>query len=307
MIRTWASTKARALDKLDLALLVAEGGGEAVRRACREGKLRGSTRHVPEAAGLVQANLVAVPRRWARRFYEFCERNQRACPLLDVVAWEPSPRGLASSGSGEEKWGTRLARNADVRTDCPKYRVFRRGSPPTDAFGHDLASEWESNDAVGFLLGCSFSWEQRLLDEGVVDLNDPAGNRNVPMYRTSVPNAASGPFKGNLVVSFRRFSPAHARRAEEITSEYPSAHSAPVHAGDPRGLGITDLARPDFGDAPSLATLGHSVNLFWACGVTPQAALEGAVRSGEVEWAATHAPGCMFVTDVASSAQREHG
>jgi uncharacterized protein YcsI (UPF0317 family) len=68
-------------------------------------------------------------------------------------------------------------------------------------------------------------------------------------------------------------------------------HGAPVHLGDPSLIGIADLSRPDYGDA--VAVHDDEIPVFWACGVTPQAALENA----RLPLAITHAPGCMLVTD----------
>jgi uncharacterized protein YcsI (UPF0317 family) len=71
----------------------------------------------------------------------------------------------------------------------------------------------------------------------------------------------------------------------------PAVHGAPVHVGHPRALGIGDLGEPDFGD-PVDAEPGD-VPVFWACGVTPQAAL----MASRPPFAITHAPGHMFVSD----------
>ncbi|MDE2121963.1 MAG: DUF1445 domain-containing protein, partial [Betaproteobacteria bacterium] len=81
-------------------------------------------------------------------------------------------------------------------------------------------------------------------------------------------------------------------RAIQITSRFPSVHGAPVHFGDPQAIGITDLARPDYGDAVPIEP--GEVPVFWACGVTPQAALAQA----RADLCITHAPGYMLVTDV---------
>ena len=80
--------------------------------------------------------------------------------------------------------------------------------------------------------------------------------------------------------------------AVRITSRYPAVHGAPVHVGDPAGLGITDLSAPDFGDAVEVPQ-GH-LPVFWACGVTPQAA----IMESRPPLAITHAPGHMLITDL---------
>jgi uncharacterized protein YcsI (UPF0317 family) len=111
------------------------------------------------------------------------------------------------------------------------------------------------------------------------------------MYRTSVPCRPAGRFAGPLVVSMRPFPAAQAAEAARVTARFPGVHGAPVHAGDPRALGIADLGRPDWGD-PVPVRAGE-VPVFWACGVTPQAV----VAESKPPLAITHAPGCMFICD----------
>ena len=141
-----------------------------------------------------------------------------------------------------------------------------------------------------FVLGCSFSFEEALLAAGL-PLRHVALGRNVSMYRTSLPTAPAGPFSGPTVVSMRPFTPADAERAAAITARYPRVHGAPIHSGDPAAIGIADLGAPDYGDPVEIAP--GEVPVFWACGVTPQAALQAA----GIDFCITHAPGCMLVTD----------
>ena len=72
---------------------------------------------------------------------------------------------------------------------------------------------------------------------------------NVPMYRTNIPCVPAGVFRGPLVVSMRPLKPADAIRAVQITSRFPSVHGAPVHLGFPASIGISDIGKPDYGDA----------------------------------------------------------
>ena len=247
--------------------------GADVRRACRAGELTGQTSGL--APGFAQANLVILPREFAFDFLQFCRRNPKPCPLLDVTeAGDPVPALLAP--------------DADLRTDLPRYRVWERGElvdEPTEISRH-----WRG-DLVGFLIGCSFTFETALLRAGVPVRHIELGG-NVPMYRTNVPCEPAGPFHGPLVVSMRPLRPADAIRAVQITSRYPGVHGAPVHIGLPERIGITDLSCPDFGDPVAVA--GDELPVFWACGVTPQAVLMAA----RPPLAITHSPGCMFVTDV---------
>lgn len=244
----------------------------ALRHAIRAGRHRDHT--VGLAPGRVQGNLVILPRALADDFLRFCQRNPRPCPVLAVT--EPGDPRVPEMGE-----------DIDLRTDVPRYRVWRDGALAQEV--DDLRTIWQ-DDLVGFVLGCSFSFEQALLDDGI-PLRHVAQGRNVAMYRTRIATAPAGRFSGPLVVSMRPMTPAHAIRAIQITSRFPSVHGAPVHFGDPAAIGIDDLARPDYGDPVDV--LAGEVPVFWACGVTPQAALLAAKPALCI----THAPGCMLVTD----------
>jgi uncharacterized protein YcsI (UPF0317 family) len=247
--------------------------GAAVRAAARAGELTGPTPGL--ARGRVQANLVVLPRELAFDFLLFCQRNPKPCPLLDVTEpGDPEPRLVAPG--------------ADLRTDLPRYRVWRHGElaeEPTD-----VRSSWR-DDLVGFLIGCSFTFENALLEAGVPVRHIEQG-RNVPMYRTNIACRPAGRFRGPLVVSMRPLTPAQAIEATRICGRFPQVHGTPVHFGEPAVIGIADIARPDYGDAVEIRP--GEVPVFWACGVTPQAALVEA----RPPFAITHQPGCMFVTDV---------
>jgi len=248
-----------------------EAPGE-VRAAIRAGEWTGPTAGL--APEYTQANLVVLPEADAFGFLRFCLRNPKPCPVLEVC--EPgSPEPVA------------LAPGADVRTDLPAYRVWRDGELAEERA--DVRELWRE-DLVAFLIGCSFTFERALLAEGVPVRHLEQGV-NVPMYRTSQACAPAGRFSGPLVVSMRPMTPPQAQRAAEITARYPDVHGAPVHAGDPAELGIEDLAAPDYGDPVELRD--GEIPVFWACGVTPQAA---AVAS-RPELMITHAPGHMFITD----------
>jgi uncharacterized protein YcsI (UPF0317 family) len=244
-----------------------------VRGRARSGELTGPTPGL--AMGYVQANLVVVPQALAFDFLLFCQRNPKPCPLLDVT--EP--------GCHEPRL---VAPGADLRIDVPRYRVYQSGELVDEPA--DLHAWWR-NDLVGFLLGCSFTFENALLQAGLPLRHLEAGC-NVPMYRTNLACRPAGVFRGPLVVSMRPLTPVQAIRAVQVCSRFPRAHGAPVHLGDPEAIGIRDLNRPDFGDAVALRP--GEVPVFWACGVTPQAvAME--VRPPLL---LTHKPGHMFVTDL---------
>jgi uncharacterized protein YcsI (UPF0317 family) len=112
------------------------------------------------------------------------------------------------------------------------------------------------------------------------------------MYRTSIQTQRAGRFHGPLVVSMRPMKPADAIRAVQITTRLPAVHGAPVHLGYPEALGIADIAKPDYGDAVPVER--GELPVFWACGVTPQAAIAAA----KIRFAITHAPGYMLATDL---------
>lgn len=224
--------------------------------------------------GFAQANLIALPRDWAFDMLLFAERNRQPVPLLDVT----------DAGAT----GTALATGADLRTDLPRYRVWHDGElvdEPTD-----VTAEWR-DDLVAFLIGCSFTFESALLAADVPIRNIEA-RRNVSMYRTSTACRPAGRLAGPLVVSMRPIPAERVADAVRITARMPDVHGSPVHIGAPDRLGITDLQHPDYGDAPVIHD--GDVPVFWACGVTPQAA----VLASRPPFAITHAPGHMFITDV---------
>jgi uncharacterized protein YcsI (UPF0317 family) len=245
---------------------------KAVRLACRGASFTGPT--AGRAPGFAQANLVVLPLDAAEAFHEFCLRNPKPCPLLGVS--RPGDPRLPALGI-----------DLDIRTDLPRYRIWRNGvsvDQPTD-----IVDLWR-DDLVAFAIGCSFGFEAALQDAGI-RLRHIDQGINVAMYRTNIACAPAGPFAGPMVVSMRPLRPADAIRAVEITARLPQAHGAPVHIGLPDLIGITDLTRPDYGDA--VAIHDDELPVFWACGVTPQAVMHAARQP----FAITHAPGCMLVTD----------
>jgi uncharacterized protein YcsI (UPF0317 family) len=230
------------------------------------------------APGYVQCNLVILPVDWADDFLRFCQLNPKPCPLI-AVAREPGSYGLPELGE------------LDVRSDVPAYRQFVNGELVAEH--HDIRELWR-DDLVTFALGCSFSFEEALLADGL-EVRNISNGVNVPMYRTNIPCGSAGRFSGDLVVSMRPFRAADAIRSIQICTRFPSVHGAPVHLGDPTLIGIDDLAQPDFGDAVPVD--GDELPVFWACGVTPQVALANA----RPPLAITHSPGCMLITDLRNS------
>ncbi|GLW10655.1 UPF0317 protein [Microtetraspora sp. NBRC 13810] len=223
--------------------------------------------------GWTQANLLAVPRALAYDLLLFAQRNPKSCPVLDV------------GDPGEHRTGIFAG---DLRTDLPGYRVYENGVPVAEVA--DVRDVWRA-DLVPFLIGCSFTFEDALIQAGVPIRHIDQGV-NVPMYVTSVPCRPAGGLSGPMVVSMRPVPAALVATAIRVTSRYPALHGAPVHAGDPAEIGVTDLHRPDFGDPVEVGP--GEIPLFWACGVTPQAA----VMASGVPFAIGHLPGHMAITDV---------
>jgi uncharacterized protein YcsI (UPF0317 family) len=225
------------------------------------------------APDYVQGNLCILPRDAALEFAAFCQRNPKPCPLIGMGA--PGDPTLPDLGE------------IDIRTDVPRYRVFKDGKladEPTD-----IRKYW-ADDLVTFVLGCSFSFERPILEAGI-RLQHFDRDTVVPMYRTNIQCTPAGRFRGPMVVSMRPMTPADAIRAIQITSRFPAVHGAPVHLGLPESIGIADIAKPDWGD-PARFEPGQ-LPVFWACGVTPQAAIEAARPSLCI----THKPGSMLITD----------
>jgi uncharacterized protein YcsI (UPF0317 family) len=247
--------------------------GKELREQARNGLWSKPTAGV--APGYAQANLVVLPRDFAFEFFLFCQRNPKPCPILDVTdAGDPEP--------------LRVAPGADLRRDLPLYRVYR--SDQTFSEVTDILSLWGS-ESVGFLLGCSFTFDHALMAAGIVPRHIEEA-RNVPMYRTNIATTPAGRFRGPLVVSMRPMTPAQAEVATRLSAAFPQSHGGPVHVGNPAAIGIASLDCSDYGESVSVRS--GEVPVFWACGVTPQAALAAA----GINMVITHAPGHMFVTDI---------
>ncbi len=246
-----------------------------LRRKIRAGEHTGNTSGL--APGFVQCNIVILPAACAHDFLHFCQLNPKPCPLLAVG--DPGNPTLPALGQ------------IDIRTDLPGYRVFRDGLVTEEVT--DITALWRA-DLVTFALGCSFSFEEALLADGLEVRNITQG-LNVPMYCTNIDCATAGPFSGKMVVSMRPFLARDAIRAIQICTRFPAVHGAPIHLGNPALIGIVDLARPDYGDAVHIKAT--EIPLFWACGVTPQVALAAA----RLPLAITHSPGCMLITDMRNS------
>ena len=266
MMASLARTETAARDTADLSPSV------AARHACRSG-MAATTAGV--ANGFVQGNLAILPEKLAASFHRFCQLNPKPCPIIGM------------SDVGDPRIPA-LGIDLDIRTDLPRYRVWRDGEvveEPTDIMAH-----WR-DDLIAFVIGCSYSFEEALLADGL-PIRHIERNVRVPMFRTNIACSAAGPFAGPMVVSMRPFKPADAIRAVQVTSRFPSVHGAPVHLGHPHAIGIADINKPDYGDPVPVEA--DEIPVFWACGVTPQSVIAAA----KLPFAITHAPGLMLVTDL---------
>lgn len=227
-----------------------------------------------QAPGYIQANLMIVPQAQAFDFLLFCQRNPKPCPLVEVL----------DAGQREPT----CAPGANLATDLPGYRVYRNGEFVDER--SDISALWQK-DFVSFLIGCSFSFEDAVIREGV-PLRHVAQGCNVAMYKTNIACVPAGPFHGEMVVSMRPIKSRDVAKVVEVSGRFALAHGAPLHIGNPEHIGIRDLTQPDYGDF--VPVMEDEVPVFWACGVTPQ----WIAQSSRLPLCITHAPGKMFVTDI---------
>jgi uncharacterized protein YcsI (UPF0317 family) len=248
-----------------------------LRKKIRGGEFTGNTSGYSQ--GYVQGNLCILPADWANDFLQFCQLNPKPCPLIGLSS-KPGDFNIAKLGA-----------DLDIRTDIPSYRIFKDGELQQEV--NDVRDFWR-DDLVSFVLGCSFSFEEALIADGL-EIRNVSEGVNVPMYRTSIDCDTAGRFGGEMVVSMRPMLASDAIRAIQICTRFPSVHGAPIHFGDPELIGISNIAKPEYGDAVTIRK--NEVPVFWACGVTPQVALEKA----RPPFSITHSPGCMLVTDLPNS------
>jgi uncharacterized protein YcsI (UPF0317 family) len=244
---------------------------QRIRTEIRAGRMTGSSHGL--AHGFVQCNLAIMPKAYAFDFMLYCQRNQRACPVLEVLdAGDPVSRTLAPG--------------ADLRTDCAMYSIFIDGRRVEDRT--DIGELWR-DDLVSFLIGSGITFDDAFERAGVQTTKDRW------VLRTNTPTEPAGPFKGDLIVTMRWLTPQQAIVATQVSSRFPFNHGAPIHIGDPAAIGA-DLNNPLFG-GPVPEMPRDKVALFWACGVTPQSAAENA----KLPLFIGHAPAHSFITDMQAS------
>ena len=248
-----------------------------VRNAIREGNYTSHTAGLGQ--GYLQANLAIMPERFALDFMRYCQRNPKPCPVTGV------------SDTGDPMMVT-MGRDLDIRSDVPAYNVYRDGGLAETT--HNISDIW-TDDLVVFALGCSFTFEHALIRAGI-PVWHIENDTTVPMFRSNIDTVPAGPFSGKMVVSMRAMPEDCVAEAAEISGRFPLAHGAPVHWGDPAKIGIDDVSAPEWGNP---APVGEGqVPVFWACGVTPQVAIEAAA----LPICITHRPGHMLISDIPEDA-----
>lgn len=255
---------------------IATAAPSKLRAIFRSGAYRGTTANM--ANGHTQGNLAILPASHALDFARFCQRNPKPCPLVGV------------SDTGDPMMRT-LGEDIDIRTDIPSYNIYSDGVFESSV--SDVSEFW-AEDSVAFVLGCSFSFEEALM-QARIPMRHMEINRTVPMYKTSIDLVPAGAFGGGMVVSMRPMSMEQAIQASAITARFPHTHGMPVHIGEPAAIGIKDIDTPDWGE-PTEFRAGE-VPVFWACGVTPQ----NAIQEAGLPLVVTHTPGSMLITDIPSA------
>lgn len=227
-----------------------------------------------ECPGYVQTNMVALPKQYAQSFENFAALNSKAIPILEIIK-----DGYHSKT---------LAPQANILREIPLCNILRDGKVVEQV--QDITPYYDP-DLVFFLIGCSFSFENALMQAGIA-LRHVNEQKNVAMYRTNIELNEVDGLRGNMVVSMRPIKKERVADACVITSHFPKTHGSPIHVGYPEMIGISDIAKPDYGD--SVCIKDDEIPLFWPCGVTPQ----NVISQLRLPFAITHAPGHMFVSDL---------
>src|SRR5690606_9499702 len=137
--------------------------------------------------GDVQANLAIVPEAYAFDFQRFCQRNPKPCPIIDVTDPGDPEAHIAAPGS-------------DLRTDLSSYRIYRDGKLVDEVA--NIRDHWRS-DHVGFLLGCSLSFDEVMLEAGIPLRHLAEEQGRISVYISGIECRPAGIFKGPMVVSMR--------------------------------------------------------------------------------------------------------
>ena len=227
----------------------------------------------------LQANIVILPSDYENDFYNFCKLNAKACPLVGKTKLN-------------NPYFNTLGDDIDVRSDVPLYNIYKNGDLISTV--RNIKEHW-NNNFVAFAIGCSFSFEDALINAGL-DIDHIKDNKVVPMYKTNIKNIKSGLFNSQMVVSMRIFNQKDINKVKQISKNFSFAHGDPIHVGDPIEIGINNILRPDWGDSPRNKN-DEEEYIFWACGVTPQ----NAIIEAKIPFCITHTPGHMLITDISEN------
>ena len=228
------------------------------------------------AANKLQANIVILPNKFANDFFNFCKSNPKACPLVGQTKLN-------------NPYFDTLGDDVDIRFDVPLYNIYKNGYLITSV--RNIQEYW-SNNLIAFAIGCSFSFEDALLNAGL-EIDHITNNKVVPMYRSNIKNKKSGPFNSKMVVSMRVFNQKDINKVKRVSRNFSFAHGDPVHIGNPNEIGIDNILNPDWGDSPRKKN-DNEEYIFWACGVTPQ----NAIIEAKIPFCVSHTPGHMLITDI---------
>ena len=231
------------------------------------------------AADKLQANIVILPNEYANDFFNFCKLNPKACPLVGQTKIN-------------NPYFDTLGDDIDIRFDVPLYNIYKYGNLVASV--RNIKEYWNDN-FIAFAIGCSFSFEEALLNAGL-NIDHITNNKVVPMYRTIIKNKKSGVFNSKMVVSMRIFNHKDINKVKRISENFSFAHGDPIHIGNPIEIGINNILSPDWGDGPREKNDDEEY-IFWACGVTPQ----NAIIEAKIPFCITHTPGHMLITDISEN------
>lgn len=223
--------------------------------------------------GYLQTNLLIISKKYADSFEEFAKKNHKAIPVLEVIR--------------NSHYSKILANQANLLNELPLYDIFKDGKYIKS---EKSIEEYYSEDLVFFLIGCSFTFENHLIESSIA-LRHIEEHKNVAMYNTNIKLNDVDIFNGNMVVSMRPIKKDRVSDACVISSHYPDTHGGPIQVGYPEMIGINNISNPDYGDFVEIKD--DEIPVFWPCGVTPINVL----KKVQLPFAITHSPGYMFIAD----------
>jgi uncharacterized protein YcsI (UPF0317 family) len=224
------------------------------------------------AGDYVQANLIVLHSDYANDFRMLCARNPVPCPILGSTP-VGDPRRIIPTSPGISVIEEKEDSDFDIRTDVPYYHIFRTvaddSTNPSEKkkkviieTKSTLLSDW-TNQHIAFLIGCSFSFEQALLQAGLRVCHQE-DSRTVAMYQTSIPLLPAGIFHGSTyVVSMRLYKPEEIEEVRNVTRMYLASHGEPVAWGwdGAKLIGVEHLGKVDYGDEQVVRE--GDVPVFW--------------------------------------------